>query len=231
VVERSVLRRDYPIMVVAMAIATVFAMTSQQINRYEALFLLSLLGGFLWLCLREAVSQSRQYRATGQFQIGQAAPKRIAKNAARAVAGLIGLVIGAQLMVDNAVAIARMFDISELVIGVTIVAFGTSLPELATSLVAAFRKEPDMSLGNIIGSNIFNTTFILGGVSLVAPIQASSQAVRFDLPAAMLIGLLLFPLMRMGNRISRVDAAVLLGAYVSYVVLSVLYSTGVWGAA
>lgn len=228
-VERSVLSRDYPIMMGAMLLAIVFGFFQRDIARWEGGILLAILIGFLWLCLREALRQSAEFRQTGQYQVSKPQTKKIAMDAGRALAGLVGLVVGAKLMVDNAVEIARHFEVSELVIGVTVVAFGTSLPELATSLVAAFRKEPDMSLGNIIGSNIFNTCFILGGVSMIQPLQVSEQAANFDLPASALVGLLLFPLMRMGNRISRTDAAILLAAYGTFVTLSYWRSAGALG--
>jgi cation:H+ antiporter len=225
-VEPTVLRRDYPIMMVAMAIAGLFAFQGLEISRLEGLALLGILAAFLGICLRTAVKQSREYRATGQFAVGGPPPKQIAFQALKALIGIVMLVIGAKLMVDNAVTIAREFGISELVIGVTIVAFGTSLPELATSLVAAFKKEPDISLGNIIGSNIFNTCFILGGVSVLHPLPVSEQAATFDLPASLVIGLLLFPLMRFDKRIGRIDAMLLTGSYITYIVLTYRLSTG-----
>lgn len=225
-VERSVLRRDYPIMMVAMVIAALFALEGHRIGRIEAGVLLAILVAFLGVCVREALRQSAAYRATGKLRVGGPSGTELLVQAGKAVVGIIGLVVGAKLMVDNAVAIARAFDISELVIGVTIIAFGTSLPELATSLVAAFKKEPDISLGNIIGSNIFNTCFILGGVSMIRPLPVSEQAASFDLPASILIGLLMFPLMRMRNRIGRVDAALLLGSYITYVILTYRLSAG-----
>lgn len=228
-VERSVLSRDYPIMMGGMLLAITFASLQRDIARWEGGILLAILVGFLWICLREALRQSADFRNSGKFEAFKPRTRAILLDVGRAFMGLLGLVVGAKLMVDNAVTIARHFEISELVIGVTIVAFGTSLPELATSLVAAFRKEPDMSLGNIIGSNIFNTCFILGGVSLIEPMRVSHQAATFDLPASALVGLLLFPLMRRGNRIGRLDALVLLLAYVAYVSLSYWRSAGMAG--
>jgi cation:H+ antiporter len=225
-VEPTVLRRDYPIMMVAMAVAGLFAFQGLMISRVEGLTLLAILALFLGVCLRAAIRQSREYRATGQFAVGGPPAKQIAFQALKAAVGIVMLILGAKLMVDNAVAIARTFEISELVIGVTIVAFGTSLPELATSLVAAFKREADISLGNIIGSNIFNTCFILGGVSVLRPLPVSEQAATFDLPASLVIGLLLFPLMRFDKRIGRIDALLLTASYVAYIVLTYRLSTG-----
>ena len=94
--------------------------------------------------------------------------------------GAVGLVLGADLMLKGAVEIARYYDVSERIIGLTIVAFGTSLPELITSCVAAFRKEADISIGNLIGSNIFNILAILGITSIIHPISVSSSIINSD---------------------------------------------------
>jgi cation:H+ antiporter len=95
--------------------------------------------------------------------------------------GLVGLVIGARLLVDSATTIARDFGISEAVIGLTIVAIGTSLPELATSVIAAYRKQTDISVGNVVGSNVFNLFGILGTTALIAPIPAEARFAATDM--------------------------------------------------
>jgi cation:H+ antiporter len=156
------------------------------------------------------------------MQAVDAESRKMGKQVAKVIGGVAALVVVATLMVDSAVEIARYYAISELVIGATIVALGTSLPELATAVVAALRKEPDISLGNILGSNIFNTCFILGGVSLIQPIEVSEQALRLDMPAMVLIGLLLFPIMRLNYRVTRANGVVLLIAYLSYVGATVI---------
>ncbi len=225
-VDRPVLVRDYPLMMVAIVIAWAAAAAGERLSRGDGLALLAILGAFLSLCLQLAVRQNRHFRQTGQMPAFESLKREIPKHVARVCGGIIGLVVGARLMVDSAVEIARAFDISELVIGVSIVAIGTSLPELATSVVAALRKQPDISLGNIIGSNIFNTCFILGGVATIRPIAIAPEALRFDLPAMAFICLLLFPLMRLHYRVTRVDGAVLLTAYVAYLVGSYLSATG-----
>lgn len=225
-VERDVLRRDYPIMLFGLAAAIGLAHVGHRIDRLDGLILLGILAFFLGACLRVAIRQNRHFRATGQVAAIDPADRHLPKQIAKVVGGVLALVLGAKLMVDNAVAIARIYSISELVIGATIVALGTSLPELATAIVAALRKEPDISLGNILGSNIFNTCFILGGVAMVQPIQISDEALRLDLPAMGLIGLLLFPLMRVSYRVSRADGVLLLIAYVGYIIATVVGSGG-----
>jgi len=131
--------------------------------------------------------------------------------------GVVVLMIGAQLTVDNAVAIARAIGVSELVIGVTLVAFGTSLPELATSLVAAFRRESDISVGNIIGSNIYNILAILGITALVRPISISQNVLTVQIPVMLAFAIGLWPLVY-HEYIDRKRAVLMFAGYVLYVV-------------
>ncbi len=130
--------------------------------------------------------------------------------------GIVMLVAGAKLLVDGAVAIARLLEISEVVIGLSIVAIGTSLPELATSTVAAYRKEADMALGNAIGSNISNIALVLGITALVNPISAADIR-TFDL--AMMLGIAIFLWALLGLRfvLDRVEGFILLIVYALYI--------------
>ena len=107
------------------------------------------------------------------------------------VGGLIALMIGARLLVDGAVSIARGYGISEAFIGLTIVAVGTSLPELATSLIAAFRRQSEIAIGNIVGSNIFNVLGILGLTAVIAPVPVAPRFLSFDLPILIAVSLVL----------------------------------------
>ncbi|MDP3196472.1 sodium:calcium antiporter [Tabrizicola sp.] len=131
-------------------------------------------------------------------------------------AGLVGLVIGARFLVDSATTIARDFGISEAVIGLTIVAVGTSLPEMATSVIAAFRKHTEISVGNIIGSNIFNLFGILGITALIAPIPAEARFAAIDMwwVAASSVGLAIVAFVVGG--LPRIAGAGLLAAYGAY---------------
>ncbi|MBL9154676.1 MAG: calcium/sodium antiporter [Verrucomicrobiales bacterium] len=129
--------------------------------------------------------------------------------------GLALLVFGSDLLVEHAVSLARSLGVSEAVIGLTIIAAGTSMPELATSIVAALRKEPDIAIGNVIGSNIFNILSILGLCSLVAPIQSSGIR-PFDYWAMIGCAVLLLPMLWTGRKIVRIEGAILLAAYGAY---------------
>jgi len=129
------------------------------------------------------------------------------------LAGSAGLVTGGSAIVQSAEFIALEFGISDVVIGLTLVAIGTSLPELATAVVAAMRDEADIAVGNIIGSNIFNIAAILGITSMVTPIAVSGDILTRELPAVLAISLLVLPLTKTGLRVHRWEGAVLLVAY------------------
>lgn len=130
------------------------------------------------------------------------------------IVGCSALVAGGYGIVQGAVAVASFLGVSQVVIGLSVVAVGTSLPELATSLVAAMRKEPDIAVGNVVGSNIFNLVAILGTASVVEPMQIASSVLRRELAAVLLLSLLVFPMLRTGWAIRRWEGAVLLGAYI-----------------
>lgn len=133
--------------------------------------------------------------------------------------GLIGLPLGAQLLLEGAVNIARSFGVSETVIGLTLVALGTSLPELATTVMAALRRQADVALGNVIGSNMFNLLAIIGIASLVAPIPVDPAFLKFDLWVMLGASVLLFPFVFLKRDITRFWGVILTGLYLSYVVL------------
>lgn len=133
--------------------------------------------------------------------------------------GLVGLPIGADLMVKGAVAIARDFDISETVIGLTIVALGTSLPELATTVMAAIRREADVALGNIIGSNMFNLLGIMGVTTLLAQVPVDREFLVLDFWVMLASSLLLIPFVFWRQKITRLWGVILTGLYLVYVVV------------
>ncbi|MFG0328510.1 MAG: calcium/sodium antiporter [Phycisphaerales bacterium] len=135
------------------------------------------------------------------------------------VAGLALLVFGSRIFVLAARELAEQFGVSELVIGLTIVAAGTSLPELLTSIVAAARKCPDIAVGNIVGSNIFNVLGILGIATVIEPQRVTLQSFWLDLPVMMLASIALGPLLRSGGRLSRAEGVLLLLGYLVYLVI------------
>jgi cation:H+ antiporter len=134
------------------------------------------------------------------------------------IVGLAGLVVGADLLVKGASDIAASFGLSAAVVGLTVVAVGTSLPELTTSVVATLHDHPDVAIGNVLGSNVFNVLAILGLTALVAPLSVASRIARVDIPVMMLAGVAASALLLWRGRIGRVWGAVLFGGYVAYIV-------------
>lgn len=140
------------------------------------------------------------------------------KEALFIVGGLAGLFFGADLLVKAATSIAREFGISEAVIGLTIVAVGTSLPELATSVVAAFRRQAEMALGNVVGSNIFNILGILGITAIIVPVPVDPAMAGFDIPIMAGVSVAFAALIFLAGRVGRIAGAAMLVAYTGYVV-------------
>jgi cation:H+ antiporter len=152
----------------------------------------------------------------------------VALQAGLIVGGLGLLVLGADWLVFGAAGIARAANVSDAVIGLTIVAAGTSLPEVATSIVAALRGERDIAVGNVIGSCLFNLLAIAGLASVVAPLglQVPDALARFDLPVMVAVALACLPVFATGHRIARWEGAVFVSYYAAYLTYLVLDSTG-----
>jgi len=134
------------------------------------------------------------------------------------------LVLGARWLVDGAVDLARLLGVSELVIGLTIVAAGTSLPEAATSVVAGLRGQRDIAIGNVVGSNIFNVLAVLGAAASITPggVRVAPEALRFDIPVMMAVAVACLPIFYTGGRICRAEGAMFLAYYAAYVAFLVL---------
>lgn len=139
------------------------------------------------------------------------------------IAGLVGLVLGGRLLVNGAVSIAAAAGLSESLIGLTIVGIGTSLPELATSVVAALKKQADIAIGNVVGSNIFNVFFVLGVTSTILPLPFNTN-VNLDIGMALLASLLLFIFMFIGkkHRLTRMEGVFFLTIYFGYIAMLVI---------
>ncbi|ENY72156.1 calcium/sodium antiporter [Aeromonas diversa] len=154
-------------------------------------------------------------------------PLTWARNLLFIVAGLALLIMGSRLLVEGAIEIAHYFGVSDLVIGLTIVAAGTSLPEVVTSIVAALRGERDIAVGNVVGSNIFNILCVLGLTSMVAPggLEVSETALRFDIPVMIAVALACLPIFFTGYTIARWEGALFLAYYVAYTVWLILSAT------
>ena len=138
--------------------------------------------------------------------------------------GLVAIIIGADWLVDGAVSLARTLNVPEIIIGLTIVAVGTSLPELATSVVASLRGERDIAVGNVIGSNLFNILFILGTLGIIASdgVEVSPMTLTFDFPVMIAVAVATLPIVAIGFRIDRWEGSLFVAFYVAYVITQVL---------
>ncbi len=140
--------------------------------------------------------------------------------------GFVGLYFGSDWFVSGAIDIAKTFHLSDSVIGVTVVAIGTSAPELVASTMAAMRKQTDISVGNLVGSNIFNVFAVLGITSIAKPIGVSDAVLSFDMYWMLAISLLLVPILYFGSKIGRLKGAILISSYLIYIVVIVFRTMG-----
>lgn len=213
--QAAFLRREVAIMV-GVAVLSLLMLLGGTIGRIEGTVLVLLLAAYLWILFRgdEAPLVEEEFRREYAGPAATTAPWAAALGAA---AGLASLVAGAQSLVAGATSLARGFGVPELIIGLTLVAVGTSLPELATSVIAAVKREPDIALGNVVGSNIFNVLGILGVTALVRPIVVPFSSVALDLGVMIGFSVLLVPFLVTGLRLGRREGSVLLALYLSYV--------------
>lgn len=174
------LRRDGAVLILA-TVLFVAAGLHGTIERWHAVLMLALLIGYLTYCYRDERRSGPESLHAKEVAEFDRLPTSMGRSVLYTLGGLVAVLVGARLLVDGAIVVARVAGISETVIGVTVVAVGTSLPELATTVVAAMRRHSDVALGNIIGSNIFNTLGILGVVSLVHPLEIPPDIMSADL--------------------------------------------------
>lgn len=218
VVNPAMLRKEYPIMVVVMIVFYAQAMDGV-ISQWDGLMLVAGLVAFLAYVVLDARRQSREAALEGLSEVH---PTDVADPVWRKVlliaAGILLLAVGARLMIFSAVNIAQFMGISEIVIGLTIVAIGTSLPELATSMVGAFKRETDLSIGNALGSNLLNVLFVVGFVSLIRPLQVPQTSINTHFPIMIGFAVLLLPLAWTQYRITRMEGGVLVAGFLGYMV-------------
>jgi len=231
VVSRQLIRLDVPIMIGASLVTFALAWDGELSRLDGALLFTAVVVYTLFLVIssRREKAAAADDEFAKEFGLDQPAkPHAGLINAGLVIAGLALLVLGSNFLVEGAVALARALGLSELVIGLTVIAIGTSLPELATSMLAAFRGERDIAVGNIVGSNIFNLLCVLGLASLVSPlaIAVSPNALAFDFPVMIAVALACLPIFFSGYSINRWEGLLFLAYYVAYTLYLVLASTG-----
>jgi cation:H+ antiporter len=219
VVAQQLVWLDVPVMIGAHLLLLLIGLDGA-LSRWDAALLLAGLAGYTVFVVRKSRQESAT--VTAEYQNAYKAPERTVQmilwQAGLIVAGLVLCVVGARWMVDSAVTLARAWGVSELVIGLTIVAAGTSMPEVATSIVATFRGQRDIAIGNVVGSNIFNILGIIGLSALVAPdgLVVAPSVLRFDLPVALATCVACLPIFFTGHKIARWEGGVFLGYYAAY---------------
>lgn len=212
-IQMRLLRIEIPIVIATALLVWALAIDGE-LSRQDGLFLLTALVLFLGYSFRSARQESEAVKEELREAATDLLPMR--RSVVYVVLGLVGLVAGAQCMVHGAVDLARLIGVSELMIGLTIVAIGTSLPELATSIVASRRGEADIIAGNVVGSNIFNLLGILALVAAIRPLEIPTESLHVDVPVMVGFSLALVPIILRGMVISRREGAVMLSAYIAF---------------
>lgn len=211
----SVLKREVPMLLITSILVIGMAVFGSQIARGEAFLLCLGLVAFLgYTCWNSQVSGGPSIAD----EVDEIQPMPLGLACGWVGGGLVLLLIGARGVVEGAAGVASTLGVSQTVIGLTIIAVGTSLPELMTSTMAAYKGEGDLAIGNVIGSNLFNLLGILGISGLIVPLQVDPQLVRFDFPWMVCSGLLLLPLGLTQKRISRLEGGILILLYGIYLI-------------
>ncbi len=222
-VNKKLFRLDVPLMIAASILLTGFYAMSGGIERWQgAILFAGVIAYTVWSLYdarKETPVQERELPAEAETPAEKLLPVPLAL--LFAVIGLAALIGGGKLLVNSAVYIAKLFSVPEAVIGLTVVAVGTSLPELVTSVVAALHGEKDIAIGNVVGSNIFNILAILGITPLIAPIYAPGIS-YIDMALMVGLSVLLYPFMKTGYRVSRREGLCLFLVYVGYTVWLIL---------
>lgn len=208
-IQRATVRRDIPIAIVASIMLT-FMMLDDNISRTDALILFAAFIAFIWITLRNSKNDANEKDASTEKVIPTW------KSVLFIIFGLVGLVLGSNIFVDNASSLAHGLGISDAVIGLTIVAGGTSLPELATSAVAARKGDSGIAIGNVLGSNVFNILMILGLTGIISPMHI--QNITYIDMAVMVISMALFWLFSFTKlRVERWEGCVLIACFLGYI--------------
>jgi cation:H+ antiporter len=229
VVHRQLVRLEVPIVIAASVLLVVFALDGR-VSRLEGAFLAGCMGAYTVWAVRRSRMETRalQQDPGPQVRMGGLPERppvlRLVADAAAGVAGLALLVLGARWVVGGATQAAVALGVSDVVIGLTIVAAGTSLPEVATSLVATFRGERDIAVGNVVGSNLFNILGVAGLSALfgASDLSAGHGLLSFDLPVMAAAAMACLPILWTGYSIDRWEGALFVGLYVAYTIYLIL---------
>lgn len=226
-VKRSMIKKDYPLSIFAAVLLGVLCLDSvlfhakeTTLGRMDGVSLLVCFVFFMYITVREGLRGRKDAKKEHEDEVENMSFP-IGKSIVLLVVGLAGIVFGGDLSVEGAKEIARAFGLSEALIGLTIVAIGTSLPELVTSIVAAKKGESDIALGNVVGSNLFNIFFILGCSATILPMHVSGTYI-YDIGLLIIVSVLAFIPIAKSKKVGRVMGGVMTLAYVAYTVYLIM---------
>jgi cation:H+ antiporter len=223
VVAQKLVKIEIPLLIL-ISFAFILFSSNRIIGRIEGIILFSGLVIYIYFVIKESRKESGSIKEEYARQYASGNKKKASwlLNILFIAAGLALLVYGSKLLVDSAVVISRYFGLSELVIGLTVVSAGTSLPEVATSVVASIKGEKDIAVGNAIGSCIFNILAVLGLTSIIFPVRVSEAAFAFDIPVMTVTAVAALPILFSGYRISRWEGGIFFFYYLAYILYLIL---------
>ena len=229
-VEKVIMRRELPLMI-GISAGLYFMAIDRKIGFVDGLLLFTGIILFIGYQIYHTLNSKKESRnstasnpvsktGTPESTTEESQTRRhLLSNIIYIVIGLACLLVGSHVLVKSAIFIAGSFGISEMVIGMTVVAFGTSVPEMATSVVSVLKKESDICVGNVIGSNIFNILLVLGSVALVRPLNVERETLFFEFPIMLLFSLALIPMIRGSLTVNRLAGVVLMSGYLAFIFL------------
>jgi len=222
--SKQLLRLDVPVMII-LSLLVLLLSVNGSLNRIEGILLAAGLVTYTTFLIMK--SRREWVQASADSESSQSKFNNPVINSLLVVMGLGLLILGSKWFLDGAISIAQALGLSELIIGLTIVAAGTSMPEVVTSVLAALRSERDIAVGNVVGSNIFNVLGVLGISAIIAPsgLEISESFIRFDIPVMIAVALACLPVFFTGGVISRGEGVLLLGYYIAYTLFLILASS------
>ena len=227
--EAKAIMTEYPFLVIVSLLLFILSL-DHQIGRIDGIVLLILFSVFMYynimIVRRKMLSKIKheveeiEEKIEGLIEHKRRRRKRNIRNLSFSVGGLLVLLIGSKLMVDSSITIAQQFGVSQMVIGLSLVAIGTSLPELFTSVIASIKKEEEINVGMILGSNIFNTLLILGVAAVILPISVEKNDIYVSLPIMFLFTLMVFPILKKNIRSHRLIGLFMILGYFTFIFYS-----------
>ena len=227
-VSQQLVRFDVPLMILLSVLVLILGWDNK-FSRTDGLLLFTGLIIYIWYLIYQSRKESTEVKEEYAREFGiesHIAAKNPVRNIVLVIGGFALLIYGSRWLVDSAVSIAQDLGLSELIIGLTIIAAGTSLPEFVTSVIASIKGERDIAVGNVVGSNIFNIMGVLGLSSLIAPagIDVSGEVIRFDIPIMIAVAFACLPIFFTDGMISRWEGGLLFGYYLAYTMYLILAS-------